>query len=510
MTEARDRRLQHFSSTIFSPCLSRSATPPPAFSPRPRTDYPEKREILTYKSTVFSPAEPITARFNPYKPQDHQNSDFYKVEPQMQSKLKSVTENKKQRNQPKTPQRSVTPQPNVTKSTPSPIGKPSKSQNTAVLTENKNVKHDKTTATDESTHRNTLKWSDSRSEIQRKTLRNQTPEERRLTESQSTVLGTAKQPKTDSVRSKALKENSEFDPFGREKTAGRGGVVRELTPTSANWKDARYEDKKRRWGENYSVAEFRDMQLRSSFDPPCSLPVTASRKELLPFNPQPPNPKEMKRLNLNQLDIPDIPKPEEVQLDTFLIKGLKPTDDAQTVKQLCQGLHIVSVETAVDDIAGNCTGQAKVVLRHLPGSDTVDRLKTNITDAGLEISPHQRDVRRKSHYTDLACTSFLDHQLQLEERRFPSDSPLPPKLTKMKLLGSTADLFGSTPGLGSTSQDPTRVSIQGQEQVETREQLQRWQTVKKTRSQTPTTVNVVRRNSSFLRPTESWKHKTKQ
>jgi hypothetical protein len=202
------------------------------------------------------------------------------------------------------------------------------------------------------------------------------------------------------------------------------------------------------------------------------------------------------------MEIQDLPRPEEARLDAFLIKGLRPNADELSVRSLCQGLHIVSVEPELDDIQGKCRGQAKVVLRHFPGEDTVARLVDQVKDAGLDIQKHRPDLGRKNNYADLAGRTFLDHQLQLEEKRF-GEVQQNPRLSKQRLLGSAADLFGSSAALNQLYGQVGKSGERGDKE------FRQWETVKKGRSQTPGLSGKVQPDKGFLRPTESWKNKAK-
>lgn len=458
MTEARDRRRQHFESHVFG---------------RPVETKRSVRESDSFRSTVFAKPEPKTARFNPHKPEDHHSSDFYQVStvapPSVQHTISHFQPTYKYEQQllSRHQLRASTPQPVRTYE---PVLKEYNSRKPGV-----NTSYSKPQGIEKAKEINT---------------RTVTPVEKR----EVIQVGNEE----NEPKKKTDEERNFVDWFGRPRQ--NQTIRREKTPTVASWKDARFEARTMRSSESYSPAAFRDQQLRSSLDPPSPVVKTPQVHNYTPFTPQ--NPKDMKRLNLNQFDIPDLPRPSEAQLATFLIKGLAASADSQSVRSLCQGLHIVTVEPELDDIKGSCRGQAKVVLRHFPGENTVERLVDQVKDAGLDIEREQKDVGRKNNYKELAGRTFLDHQLQLEERQF-GEPQNDPKLSKQRLLGSAADLFGSSSAL---SQYYTKVN---KPRDNSDKHLRQWETVKKGRSQTPGTASTVRADMGFLRPTESWKNKAK-
>lgn len=454
MTEARDRRRQHFESRVFGGNTEGKRS---------------VRESDSYRSSVFAPPERKSSRFNPHRPEDHQSCDFYDVSastPTVQlhpiAQFQPTYKYEQQRQASRPPPRSFTPQPVRTYE---PVLK----------------------------DYNSRKTREKDADMQ---PGERTKEKTRAVTPVETVKDVGNE--ENQPRNKAESERNFVDWFGRPRQ--NGAIRREKTPTAASWKDARFEDKSTRPSDSYSPAAFRDQQLRSSLDPPSP---AVSRPQCHVSTPSgPSNPKQMRLFNLNQMEIQDLPRPEEARLDAFLIKGLRPNADELSVRSLCQGLHIVSVEPELDDIQGKCRGQAKVVLRHFPGEDTVARLVDQVKDAGLDIQKHRPDLGRKNNYADLAGRTFLDHQLQLEEKRF-GEVQQNPRLSKQRLLGSTADLFGSSAALNQLYGQVGKSGERGDKE------FRQWETVKKGRSQTPGLSGKVQPDKGFLRPTESWKNKAK-
>lgn len=510
MGEARDRRLQQFSSSIFGESEPRAVTPQPTRSTRmdyspcarqepARSPVPESN---SFRSTVFKPAEAPAPRYNPHKPNDHYAGDFYEVAPSRSVQRPPQTEFQPKY---KYEQRATTPTVRREKAA-EPVDRSARErkgeQMTSHILETKQRKYDANPGLDEAMYKASFKWTDARSEMTKRDQRQIPPEERRRLEGASSVFGPGPLHPANSDPSPPVRptDRNYSDLFGREFSQPRCKEPG-LTPSSASWKNARYEAKPQPVDSDYSPSRFRDQQLRSTLDRPVSpLPEPAEDLYSKPISLQP---QDLKRFNLNQADIGAIPRPEEAKLDTFVIKGLGPRDDVQTVRQLCQGLHVVSIETANDDIKGTCEGQAKVVLRHFPGSEATERLRRSVAASGLALSQFTQDVKRKSNYTDLANRSFLDHQVELESRG-PDNEALTPHMSKMRLLESSADVYGSSPGVGrwpaswkdnpaSVPQDKTAFS-----------QAQQWEGVRKAKSPAPQAGRgLVRPDSGFLQSTEA-------
>ena len=509
MAEARERRLQQFNSSIFGESQGRAVTPQPSrssrldYSPVPGPQDPGRTETNSFRSSVFKPPEPTAPRYNPHKPNDHYDADFYHVAPTvpLQKPSQSQFQPKykyEQRVNASVYRENLKPDP-VDRSARERKGDQLQSH---ILETANNKQYERNPGLDEAMYKGSFKWTDARSEMTKRDQRTAKPEERRRMEAASSVFGPSEtQPVTTDVPAPTRPTDRNYsDLFGREFHQPKGGAKETLTPTSATWKDARFEVKSKPSTEDFSPSQFRDQQLRSAFDKPLDRPVR--EEPAVSSSGRPLHPQDMKRMNLNQADVGELPHPGAAQLDTFVINGLGPRDDVQTVRQLCQGLHVVSIETTNDDIKGTCEGQAKVVLRQFPGSDATERLRRNVAAVGLTLNSYTPDVKRKSHYTDLANRSFLDHQVELEARK-PVGEAVAPHISKMKLLESSADVYGSSPGVGrwpAAWKDKPNTASQDRAAFS---QAQQWEEVRKQRSPTPPPSGPMRPDSGFLQSTEA-------
>lgn len=276
---------------------------------------------------------------------------------------------------------------------------------------------------DEKTLKSSFKCTDVRSEMRKTALgRSQTPQERRQKESESHIFPTDENkpskriPKTpepkENVYSRATDHNFS-DLFGREFTHKK---------------------------EKPAPVPHRECAK------PRYTPVLQSRTPT-----RLPSAKAMKLYNITKVATTrPVPAPREARLDTYTVKGLRAGADETTVKRLCTGLHIVAVDTDMDDITGKCKGNAKLTLRHFPGSDSESHLNLSLASAGLEVTPCKPKFTRVNHYDALSGRSFLDCHSQREEKRLAGRA-LTPILSKMRLLESSDDLYGSSPGVGRWS-----------------------------------------------------------
>ena len=64
--------------------------------------------------------------------------------------------------------------------------------------------------------------------------------------------------------------------------------------------------------------------------------------------------------------------------ENIVINGLKPQDDEITIKSLCQGLHIIKIQTEIDNFTGKCLGKATLQMRAHESSSEIDCLKSKL------------------------------------------------------------------------------------------------------------------------------------
>jgi len=191
--------------------------------------------------------------------------------------------------------------------------------------------------------------------------------------------------------------------------------------------------------------ELGNVQIPSSKFFSCTY-TSSSRQTSLPLNAR-----QMKLRNLNvALPEKELPKPCDEKVVTLEVKGLRPSDDEFTIKNMCTGYHILSVETDFDNLKGTCKGTAKIKVREMPNDKSVDDLKLNFMQKGIDVSLAKNIHGKKNHYSDTPNRDFLDKGLQVEEHRLGIRFTTP-KVSKMKNLESSDDLYGNSPGVGRWS-----------------------------------------------------------
>ena len=198
-----------------------------------------------------------------------------------------------------------------------------------------------------------------------------------------------------------------------------------------------------------------------------------------------------------------IPKTEDVRVETLQIKGLRSSDDEVSIKQFCQGMHVIEITPDIDNVTGNCMGTAQIKIRYVQNSPSMQRLKQNLADKGLEISSVSAANGKKNNY-HTAGRGFLDSQLQQEEKRLVGNN-LSSFERKRAVLGTSDDLFGNSPGcgkwdIGNKPGDDTK------ELLETRENIRIWSSMRSSNSKSPL-VSRKQTSSGYLKPTLSSRKK---
>jgi hypothetical protein len=101
------------------------------------------------------------------------------------------------------------------------------------------------------------------------------------------------------------------------------------------------------------------------------------------------------------------------KLVTLELSGLSPRDDDLSIKQACQGFHLVSVHTSNDQIKGTCQGSAKIQLRVHDDYDSINRLNRRLSEKGWEYS-EPGPLGLKSLYIESSNCNFLDSNVEKE------------------------------------------------------------------------------------------------
>lgn len=107
---------------------------------------------------------------------------------------------------------------------------------------------------------------------------------------------------------------------------------------------------------------------------------------------------------------------------------------ASDIKDLCGGIHLVSLSLDIDNFTGNCRGTGKIKLRTNESSD-ITRLEKVLGSKGIKVEKPQESNGRKNNYHDVVGVSWHN---SYDNKR--AATPLGARETKMKNLESS--VFG--------------------------------------------------------------------
>ena len=196
-------------------------------------------------------------------------------------------------------------------------------------------------------------------------------------------------------------------------------------------------------------------------------------------------PRELKQTNLNHNYMKG--PVEQSKVETVQISGLNSKVDEFYIKELCQGYHVISIDTKTDFLTGNCLGNATVTLRSKSNSAHLDKLKFNCLQNGLSLKAPKYFYGKKNNYRELSNRQALDANLEKKNSGF-----IVPVKSKPELQSSDS-LYGSSPGVG-------RQYFKTLKKDNSVEAIYRWN---KIRCSTPKNPSSVPRTANYLRPTIS-------
>jgi hypothetical protein len=118
---------------------------------------------------------------------------------------------------------------------------------------------------------------------------------------------------------------------------------------------------------------------------------------------------------------------EVVDLDLFAVPAEVAAAD---VKDLCGGVHLVSLALDIDNFTGKCRGTGKLRLRTSNPQDLA-RVRRVFAAKGIQVEKKVENVGRKNNYADVAGVNW--HNSHEVQRNF---TPLGARHSKMKNLES--------------------------------------------------------------------------
>lgn len=197
------------------------------------------------------------------------------------------------------------------------------------------------------------------------------------------------------------------------------------------------------------------------------------------------------------------PKPQETCVQEIEIRGLKPNDDELSIKQMCQGLHIIKISPNFDNMTGNCSGTASLKLRTHAKTPDIEKVKANFIEKGLEATSITPLRGKKNNYL-LTQVDFLNSSLQKEEKRLTGNN-LTSTERKRLFLGTSDDLFGNSQGTGKWDGLTNECSAIKEVRKVT-ENLRKWDSFRTLHTKSP--INLTKKSiGGYSRPTISSRKK---
>ncbi|OMJ84670.1 hypothetical protein SteCoe_14193 [Stentor coeruleus] len=188
-------------------------------------------------------------------------------------------------------------------------------------------------------------------------------------------------------------------------------------------------------------------------------------------------------------------KAEDPFIESISISGLKPSDNNSTIKNLCKGLHIIQINTSIDNLTGNCLGNATLQIRADANKKDLEKLKISIFNKGYQISA-VASVRGKKNQLCNLGTNFLNHLSENKENPL-SSCRMSSRERKRAVLATSDDLFGNSPGTGRDCKISSGYSFK--EIKADRENLRIWENTRNCQDRRPARFCI--NNTGSTRPT---------
>jgi hypothetical protein len=189
-----------------------------------------------------------------------------------------------------------------------------------------------------------------------------------------------------------------------------------LIPSSADWKDSRFEEKQR------YVAGYIGDEIK---------PETVEAR--LPERVYAIDAKQYKQQSLCTRQFEDLPRPEDFAVEALEVSGIS---DAVKLKKALEGCHVIQLDQNYDSITGRTSSTAKVTLRSHEGTEAV---QTKLRMAGFQCRALASSSARRSKYNDLSNSSFLDPRTEdagARENSGSADWRKRSQATQSKVVGS--------------------------------------------------------------------------
>jgi hypothetical protein len=113
-----------------------------------------------------------------------------------------------------------------------------------------------------------------------------------------------------------------------------------------------------------------------------------------------PSANQMKK---NELSTSSYNYPEKINAEIYDLElvSVPPNFTAPEIKDLCGGVHVVSLGVDIDNFTGNCRGNGRLKVRTNDSRD-IERLETVFKSKGIRVQHHQENLGRKSNYSEIS------------------------------------------------------------------------------------------------------------
>ena len=136
----------------------------------------------------------------------------------------------------------------------------------------------------------------------------------------------------------------------------------------------------------------------------------------------------------------------EPYLKDYKLTNLPPYMNADALKELLFKVHIVKADLDMNNLTGLCKGSGIVTIRATSNKD-LKEFEITLVSKGIYISEiSNKPSVKKSNYTEVSTTCWLDSNLQIEEHRLGNSTPSA-RQQKLHQLETSA----SIPGISSSS-----------------------------------------------------------
>ena len=136
---------------------------------------------------------------------------------------------------------------------------------------------------------------------------------------------------------------------------------------------------------------------------PRNRPKTPQASYTPRFQDSLPTASQMKQHELSTL-YPNNQNPKKAELFDLELSSIPESYTAPQIKELCGGIHVVSLTVDIDNFTGTCRGLGRLKVRTNESKD-IERLEKVFRYKGIRIQQHSENVGRKTNYAEISNVS---------------------------------------------------------------------------------------------------------